>query len=116
MIGNILGYTVFKDVCAAMYYGSYSLPTYVTVWNAEAFLLTTVVPVIIMLVVNYVVLQTQTATVSSEIPAQGSFVGKQTEESCPFKSEDQNIFQIPSAGHFPEHEQLYCAVYWNHLC
>ena len=40
-----------------MYYGSYSLPTYVTVWNAEAFLLTTVVPVIIMLVVNYVVLR-----------------------------------------------------------
>ena len=57
LIGNILGYTVFKDVCAAMYYGSYSLPTYVTVWNAEAFLLTTVVPVIIMLVVNYVVLR-----------------------------------------------------------
>ena len=56
VIGNILGYTVFKDVCAGMYYGSYSLPTYVTVWNAEAFLLTTVVPVIIMFVVNYAVL------------------------------------------------------------
>ena len=56
-MGNILGYTVFKDVCAGMYYGSYSLPTYVTVWNAEAFLLTTVVPVIIMLVVNYGVLR-----------------------------------------------------------
>lgn len=35
-----------------MYYGSYSLPTYVTVWNAEAFLETTVVPVILMMVVN----------------------------------------------------------------
>ena len=57
LIGNILGYTVFKEVCAAMYYGSYSLPTYVTIWNAEAFLLTTVVPVIIMLVVNYGVLR-----------------------------------------------------------
>ena len=56
VIGNILGYTVFKDVCAGMYYGSYSLPTYVTVWNAEAFLLTTVVPVILMFVVNYAVL------------------------------------------------------------
>lgn len=57
LIGNILGYTVFKDVCAGMYYGSYSLPTYVTIWNAEAFLLTTVVPVIIMLVVNYGILR-----------------------------------------------------------
>ena len=57
LIGNVLGYMVFKDVCAGMYYGSYSLPTYVTRWNAEAFLLTTVVPVIIMLVVNYGVLR-----------------------------------------------------------
>lgn len=57
LIGNILGYTVFKGVCAGMYYGSYSLPTYVTIWNAEAFLLTTVVPVIIMLVVNYGILR-----------------------------------------------------------
>ena len=57
LVGNILGYTVFKNVCAGMYYGSYSLPTYMTVWSAEAFLLTTVVPVIIMLVVNYGVLR-----------------------------------------------------------
>lgn len=56
LIGNILGYTAFKDVCAGMYYGSYSLPTYVTIWNAEAFLMTTIVPVIIMFVVNYAVL------------------------------------------------------------
>ena len=55
--GNILGYTVLKDVCADMYYGSYSLPTYVTVWNGEAFGLTTLVPVVIMLVVNYGVLR-----------------------------------------------------------
>ena len=57
LVGNILGYTVFKNVGAGMYYGSYSLPTDVTVWSAEAFLLTTVVPVIIMLVVNYGVLR-----------------------------------------------------------
>lgn len=45
VIGNILGYTALKNVCAGMYYGSYSLPTYVTVWNADAFWMTTVVPV-----------------------------------------------------------------------
>ena len=56
VIGNVLGYTVFKNICAGMYYGSYSLPTYVTIWNAEAFLLTTVVPVVIMFVVNYAIL------------------------------------------------------------
>ena len=57
LVGNILGYTIFKGVCAGMYYGSYSLPTYVTIWNAEAFLLTTVVPVIIMILINYAVLR-----------------------------------------------------------
>lgn len=56
VIGNILGYTVVKKVCAGMYYGSYSLPTYETIWSADAFVLTTIVPIIIMLVVNYVVL------------------------------------------------------------
>ena len=57
LIGNILGYTSLKEICAGMYYGSYSLPTYVTVWNAEAFVETTVVPVILMMVVNYLVLR-----------------------------------------------------------
>ena len=57
VIGNILGYTALKKVCAGMYYGSYSLPTYVTAWNADAFWMTTVVPVLIMLVVNYGILR-----------------------------------------------------------
>lgn len=53
LTGNVLGYSVMKDVCAGMYYASYSLPTYVTVWNTEAFLLTTVVPLLIMLAVTF---------------------------------------------------------------
>lgn len=52
IVGNILGYTFFRNVVAAMYYNSYSLPTFQTIWNAEAFLLTTVVPLILMLVIN----------------------------------------------------------------
>ena len=54
IIGNIIGYSVGKDYCAGLYNGSYSLPTNVTIWNAEAFLLTTVVPILILLVVNSV--------------------------------------------------------------
>lgn len=56
LFGNILGYTIFKDICAGMYYGSYSLPTYVTIWNGEAFFLTTVIPVFLMAVINYGIL------------------------------------------------------------
>ena len=44
LVGNVLGYTVFKDVVVSMYYNSYSLPTYETIWNPDAFFKTTVVP------------------------------------------------------------------------
>lgn len=54
IVGNILGYTVFKNMVETMYYGSYSLPTLIIVWNSEAFILTTVIPLIIMIVVNVV--------------------------------------------------------------
>lgn len=39
-----------------MYYNSYSLPTYYTIWNPDAFIKTTLVPVILMLVVNLIVI------------------------------------------------------------
>lgn len=56
IIGNIIGYTYMKDVIANIYYGSYSLPTYVTIWNGDAFFLTTVVPILIMVLVTFFVL------------------------------------------------------------
>lgn len=52
VVGNILGYTVFKEMVVGMYYNSYSLPTYVTIWNVEAFVLTTIIPMILMLLTN----------------------------------------------------------------
>lgn len=59
LIGNILGYTVFKDICVGMYYGSYSLPTYVTVWSTEAFVKTTMIPMLIMIVINFMILNSK---------------------------------------------------------
>lgn len=56
IVGNILGYTCFKEFAVKAYYGSYSLPTYKTIWNADAFIKTTVVPLIILFVINLVML------------------------------------------------------------
>lgn len=56
IVGNILGYTVFKNVVVSMYYNSYSLPTYHTIWNPDAFFKTTLIPVVLMLVVNLIVI------------------------------------------------------------
>lgn len=55
-IGNLLGYTVFKNVVVSMYYNSYSLPTYETVWNPTEFFKTTVIPLLLMFVVNLTVI------------------------------------------------------------
>ncbi|MCR5692161.1 MAG: ABC transporter permease [Eubacterium sp.] len=52
LIGNILGYTCLKQTIVDLYYNSYSLITYETVWNGSAFVKTTVIPVILMLVIT----------------------------------------------------------------
>ena len=56
VVGNVLGYTIFKDAMVGMYYNSYSLVTYETIWNPKAFVVTTVVPLILMFIVNFVVI------------------------------------------------------------
>ena len=54
--GNLFGYTFFRIVCADMYYNSYSLPAYVTIWNPDAFVLTTVIPLVLMTVITWLIL------------------------------------------------------------
>lgn len=56
LVGNILGYTWFKEVAVDIYYSNYSLPTYVTIWNADAFIRTTVIPMILMFGINFTIL------------------------------------------------------------
>lgn len=54
LLGNIFGYTMFEDVAKNMYLGSYSLTTYVSYWSAEAFVKTTIVPMMIILIITSV--------------------------------------------------------------
>lgn len=56
LIGNILGYTWLKQTMFNLYYNSYSLPAYPTLWNSQAFLETTITPLIIMFVISFLVL------------------------------------------------------------
>lgn len=53
-LGNITGYTYFKNFIANLYYSSYSLPTYKTIWNGNAFILTTIVPMLIVFIINFI--------------------------------------------------------------
>ncbi len=56
VFGNVLGYTVFTRFFIDIYYQSYSLAPYEALWNAEAFVLTTVVPLLLMFVINLAVI------------------------------------------------------------
>lgn len=56
IVGNVLGYTIMKDYCAQLYLSSYSLTDYSIVWDASAFILSTVVPIVLMLIINMFVL------------------------------------------------------------
>ncbi|HHT25448.1 MAG TPA: ABC transporter permease [Clostridiaceae bacterium] len=53
LIGNVLGYTLMKDAFIYIYTKSYSLIPAPVLWNAEAFVLTTLVPVLIILLIIY---------------------------------------------------------------
>lgn len=51
--GNLIGYTAMVHFVKDMYYGSYSLPPYRTFWNGDAFLYTTVIPVLLLVLITY---------------------------------------------------------------
>lgn len=59
IIGNIFGYTFMKYPMVNIYYSNYSLCSYVTLWNAEAFIDTTVVPIILMFIINLIVISSK---------------------------------------------------------
>lgn len=55
-IGNAIGYTVMIEPFKRLYYTSYSLPPLVIKFNMLAFIKTTIIPVIIMIVINFIML------------------------------------------------------------
>ena len=56
LIGNILGYLVFPSVFKKVYFKNYSIAPFELFWTPKAFLLTTLVPLAIMLVVVFLVI------------------------------------------------------------
>ncbi|MBQ7129255.1 MAG: FtsX-like permease family protein, partial [Clostridia bacterium] len=56
VVGNVLGYTVLEKYMSSAFLNSYSLTTYKTLINATAFIDTTVIPLIILLLINFIML------------------------------------------------------------
>ncbi|MFV0362801.1 MAG: ABC transporter permease [Suipraeoptans sp.] len=56
IIGNVLGYTAGVNLFKDMYYSSYSLPPLVLTFNLDAFLSTTLYPILIILAINLILI------------------------------------------------------------
>ena len=55
-IGNALGYTVFRDAAVKIYFNTYSLPLPKVVWSPSALVKTTVIPLLLMFLINLFVI------------------------------------------------------------
>ena len=56
VFGNILAYTFLKSYIVSLYYHSYSLPLYNTFYNAKALIFTTILPILMVLIINFLVI------------------------------------------------------------
>ncbi|MDY3052123.1 MAG: ABC transporter permease [Ndongobacter sp.] len=56
VLGNIVGYTAFKEVAVKLYYNSYSLPACATTFSYKGFVMTTILPLALMFFINLFVI------------------------------------------------------------
>ncbi|MBO4459451.1 MAG: FtsX-like permease family protein [Clostridiales bacterium] len=56
VIGNALGYTVFREAAVKIYFNTYSLPLPKVVWSPSALVKTTIIPLILMFFINLFVI------------------------------------------------------------
>lgn len=54
VMGNVIGYVWFVDVMKGLYYNSYSLPPFQVFWNADVFIMTTVLPFFLLMGITLV--------------------------------------------------------------
>ena len=54
VLGNVVGYTLLVSPMQNLYYNSYGFPPYHTTWNTRVFVMTTVVPLVLLLVITFV--------------------------------------------------------------
>ena len=56
IVGNVLAYTLLKGYMVDSYYARYSFPEFQTTFNAQAFIYTSIIPTILMILIIYIVL------------------------------------------------------------
>ena len=113
VIGNILGYTAMKNVVMNMYYHSYSLPPYQTLWNGDAFILTTVIPCIIITLINLFVIAKALRLPPLQFLTRLPYEEKEKGGKA---SEFQISYPFPSENYSPEHSVIHNYGVRNYVC
>ena len=54
VVGNVVGYTLLVLPMQGLYYNSYGFPPYQTTWNWRVFVVTTVVPLALLLLITFI--------------------------------------------------------------
>ena len=54
ILGNLIGYTLLVLPMQGLYYNSYGFPPYHTTWNTRIFIMTTVVPLALLLIITFI--------------------------------------------------------------
>jgi len=53
-VGNIIGYTLLVLPMQGLYYNSYGFPPYHTTWNTRVFVMTTVIPLALLVLITFI--------------------------------------------------------------
>ena len=54
VVGNVVGYTLLVLPMQGLYYNSYDFPPYHTTWNTRVFVMTTVIPLVLLVLITFV--------------------------------------------------------------
>ncbi len=54
VVGNVIGYTLLVLPMQGLYYNSYGFPPYHTTWNTRVFVMTTVIPLVLLVLITFV--------------------------------------------------------------
>ncbi len=57
IIGNLIGYFLLIEPFKKIYYTTYCVSPFIMRWNLEAFILTTIIPIALMILINYFMLK-----------------------------------------------------------
>ena len=105
VLGNVIGYTLLVLPMQGLYYNSYGFPPYHTTWNTSVFVMTTVVPLVLLLVITFVGLvrrmhATPLQFLRREIAHRSKRSSMQLPERLPFTSRFRLRVFIRNLSHF----------------